>query len=245
MLASESAVPGPSSGPSAPPVAAVFRDRAAPCGLEPLRRLEAMVSDKLATIRALENAPTDRFPELLDSVVGGVPSARPYRVQIVRESSRKEIQAIVQAAREGYLGPPDIPTVADRLAGAPRAARLDLASELLHGAAPDRVPLLARWVWNPARGSGALSDLGGQTPDGYAEAQVRLGVVRHELGALGFPCTTFAGVDVVLALVYAAKLQSATDERLRSGGLESLLPGAFPLATMILGVRRRTVHADR
>lgn len=245
MLGTEATSIGPPAATGVSAVAGVFHDRVAPCGREPLRRLEALVGEKLANVYGLADATADQFPAKLDVVVRGVLSARRYRSRIVDASAREEVQAVLRAARAGYLGSADLPEIADRLAGAPREIRLDVAGELLHGAAPDRVALLARWVWNPSRRTGVLGEFGTPTFDSYAEAQARLGEVRLELGALGFPCATFAGVDVVLALAYAARLQKATDDRLRSGGLESLLPGPFPLATMILGVRRRVTHADR
>lgn len=222
-----------------------FQERAVPCGLEPLRALEASVASKLAAVGELEAASVELFPARFEDVLRGVVSARPHRARIVAETAPGGVQAAVRAAREGYLRPNDLPEVAVRLAGAPAEVRLDVASELLHGAAPDRNALLARWVWNPQRHTGVLSDLGGPAENSYAHVQARLGEIRLELSALGFPCATFAGVDVVLALTYAARLEQATDGPLRSGGLESLLPGAFPLASMILGVRRRRVDAHR
>jgi hypothetical protein len=246
MLASKTPAPNNlpiGTGPSS--VARLFRERVAPCGLEPLRQLEASVDAKLAAVRELETVSADRFPQQFATVLHGVLSVRSYGPRIVAETDRSGVQATVQAAREGYLGPAQLTEVADRLAGAPEEVRRDVASELLHGAAPDRVALLARWVWNPSRRTGVLSELGAPTADSYVHAQARLGEIRLELGALGFPCASFTGVDVVLALTYAARLQLATDGQLRSGGLEALLPGGYPLASMILGVRRQVFDADR
>jgi hypothetical protein len=246
MLASKPPAPNHlpiGSGPSA--VARLFRERVAPCGLEPLRQLEAGVEAKLAAVRELETASSDRFPQQFNTVLRGVLSARSDGPRIIAETDPAGVQAAVQAARTGYLGPAQLTEVADRLAGAPEEVRRDVAGELLHGAAPDRISLLARWVWNPSRRTGVLAELGAPTSDSYVHAQARLGEIRLELGALGFPCASFAGVDVVLALTYAARLQLATDGQLRSGGLESLLPGAYPLAAMILGVRRQVLNADR
>jgi len=210
-----------------------------------VRQLEAVVEKKLAAIAELERTSDDAFPDDFDRVVRGVASARPYRFQIVDAASPVKVRELLRGAREGRLSSVDLPVLADHLAGAPWEVRLDVASELVHGAAPDRVALIARWVWNPSRGTGVLSEFGLPGPTTYGGSQERLGQIRLELGALGFPCATFAGVDVVLALTYAARLQQTADLGLRSGGLESLLPGAFPLATMILGVRRRVVDADR
>jgi hypothetical protein len=225
-------------------VARAFRHRVLPCGAEPVLRLEAAVEEKLVTVRALEAARPDEFTEGFDRLVRGVVSARPYRSRIVEANPAERIQEILRETREGRLGAPNLPAVAERLAGASEGVRLDLASELLHSAAPDRIALLARWVWNPARRTGILGEFGGPPPASYAGMQTRLGEIRLELEALGFRSRTFAGVDVLLALTYAARLEEATDRSLRGGGIESLLPGSFSLATMVLGVRRRLAETD-
>jgi len=245
MLAIEPTDNDPCRPDDLPPVARVVLERVVPCGPEPVRRLAAVVDEKLARVRELETIAPDRFRDAWDDVLCGVVSTRPYRSRIRADTDHREVRALVREAREGQLGPNDIPDVGDRLVGAPLEVRLDVASELLHGAAPDRVALLARWVWNPSRGTGALAELGRPAGDTYTDAQARLGEVRLGVGALGYPWPTFAMVDVVLALSCAARLQQVTDGALRSGGFESLLPGAFPIATMILGVRRRVNDADR
>lgn len=245
MLGTETEPSTAATAPSGTSLARLLRERALPCGAEPLALLEAAVTEKLSAVRALEQLPEARFRESLERVFGSVVSARAHRERLSRESSTEEIRAIVRDGRKGVLGPGDIPEVANRIAGAPMGVRIDAASELLHGAAPDRVALLARWVWNPTLRCGVLSEFEGAAPESYSGAQLRLGELRYELGTLGFVSPTFAGLDVVLALVYAARVEQAADRGLRSGGLEALLPGAYPLASMILGVRRRLLDADR
>jgi len=245
MLASDRAPHGPGASAVPSGVVKVVQERVVPCGLEAVRRLEARVAAKLSDVRALETVTADQFPGHFARVVQGVLSARPYQGAIVRETPASQVRAILRAGREGWVGPEELPELAGWLSGAPAEARLDLACELLHGSSPDRVALLSRWVWNPHRRTGILSEFGGPPATSYPEAQARLGEVRLEIGALGLPSASFAGVDVVLALAYAGRLQTTTDDQLHSGGLESLLPGPFPLATMILGVRRRTTDAGR
>ena len=235
------------SGLTAEPerVARAFRERVLPCGIAPVNRLEQVVEAKLAEVRSLESVPSEGFSSAFSSIVDTIVSARPHRASIVRASSSERIQEILRESRTGRLGPTDLPAVAERLAGAPADVRLDVASELLHGAAPDRIALLARWVWNPARRTGVLGEFGGPPPETYAGTHARLAEIRLELDALGFRSSTFAAVDVLLALTYAGRLGEAVDRSFRGGGLERLLPGAFPLATMVLGVRRRYLDADR
>ena len=245
MLATETSQSIRSTGADPSYVAQEFRERVLPCGVGEVNRLEASVEAKLTAVRELERIPADRFPAAFQSVLGGVVSTRPWRVDLVARTDPAAVRTILRDAHGGRLGPSDLPAVARRFDGAPADVGIDLASELLHAAAPDRIALLARWVWNPARRTGILAAFGGSDPESYAATQARLGEIRLQLGALGFPSQTFAGVDVLLALSYAGRLGEATDRSFQGGGIERLLPGPFPLATMLLGVRRRPTFADR
>jgi hypothetical protein len=245
MLETEPGRAGAALGADPNLVAREFRERVLPCGVEAVNRLEAAVDGKLGAVRALELVPPERFVGAFQRIVDGVVATRPYRSEILARTSPEVVREVLREAREARIGPVDLPSVAERLAGAPMDVRTDLASELLHGASPDRVALLARWVWNPNRRTGILAAYGGPPPETYAGTQARLGEIRLELGAIGFPSPTFAAVDVLLALSYASRLEAATDRSFQGGGIERLLPGPFPLATMLLGVRRRLDHADR
>ncbi len=243
MLGSEPVSAG--SGPDPDRVVQEFRERVLPCGPDAVNRLEKAVEEKLAEARALAEAPSDQFSAGFRAVVNGVVSARPHRAEIVARTSPAVVREVLEGARSARLGPHDLLGVADRLAGAPRDVRVDLASELLHAGAPDRFGLLSRWVWNPERRTGILAVYGGPPPETYPGVQARLGELRLQLGAAGFPSSTFAAVDVLLALSYSARMNEAVDRSFQGGGIERLLPGSFPLAAMVLGVRRRLSHADR
>ena len=245
MLDTESRSTAPLPGADPNRVAQEFRDRVLPCGVDAINRLEAAVVEKLAAVRALELAAPGSFERAFHSAVEGVVTTRPHRARILSETPPEDVREVLRAARSGTLGSAHLLEVADRIRGAPADVRVDLASELLHAAAPDRIALLARWVWNPARGTGILAAFGGPPPETYPGTQARLGEIRLTLEALGFRSPTFASVDVLLALSYAGRLGEATDRSFQGGGIERLLPGSFPLAAMVLGVRRRLVDADR
>lgn len=245
MLETEPTRIGGSPGADPNLVAREFRERVLPCGVDTINRFEQALGAKLEATRALENVPPERFSEAFRVVVDAVVATRPFRSEIVRRTSPDMVRATLREARAARLDATDLPTIAERLAGAPVAVRVDLAAELLHAASPDRIALLARWVWNPNRRTGILAAYGGPPPETYAGTQARLGEIRLGLGAVGFPSPTFAAVDVLLALSYASRLGEATERSFQGGGIERLLPGAFPLATMILGVRRRLTNADR
>lgn len=237
------AAPGLTAEPQR--VARAYRDRVLPCGIEAVNRFERVVEAKLTDVRALEDVPLERFALAFGSALDGVVSARPHRAALVEATSPDAAREILRGARTGRLGATDLLAAADRLAGAPADVRRDVASELMHAAAPDRLALLARWVWNPTRRTGILGEFGGPPPETYPGTQARLAEVRLELDALGFRSATFAAVDILLALTYAGRLGEAVDRSLHGGGLERLLPGSFPLATIVLGVRRRYLDADR
>ncbi len=245
MLGVELRRPGTGLGADPTLVARAFRERVLPCGIEPINRLERIVTAKHEETRRLSRAPAEELPSRLRRLLETVPATRPHRDGLLRETPPGTFREIVSATGGGRLGPRDLEEVAGRLSGAPLEVRRDLAAELIHASAPDRVALLARWVYHPARRTGVLCEFGGPPPEDYPAAQARLAEVRLELAELGFPSTTFAGVDVLLALTYAGRLQDAVDRSFQGGGIERLLPGPFPLATMILGVRRRFADADR
>jgi hypothetical protein len=226
-------------------VARAFREYVLACGVDPVNRLEAAVEGKLSGVRALERTTDSEFSSEFSRVLEGVVATRPHRARLLEETPPDAVRKILREARDAHLGAADVPAVAHRLHGAPTDVRRDLAAELLHAAAPDRVALLARWVWNPERRTGILAEFGGDPPESFGGTQARLAEIRLELGALGFEAPTFAAVDVLLGLTYAHRLESAVDRSFQGGGIERLLPGSFPLATIVLGVRRRLARADR
>jgi hypothetical protein len=214
-----------------------------PCGPEALNRLESWVEDRYRSVQALVDAPPD--DPAWRQWLGGILSTRPHRETLLSELPRDRTREILRSAQRGAFGPGDVESIASQIRGAPREVCRDIAADLLHCAAPDRLALLARWVCHPERGRGILTELAEPPPRTYEEAQARLGELRLQVARLGFPSRTFAAVDVVLALAYAGLLSDAAQETFHSGGLETLLPGNYGLATMVLGVRRRRSRADR
>lgn len=229
----------------APRVARAFRERVLPCGVETVNRLEEALVAKFSDVRALDRVPDADFPAAFRVVMERIISARARAAVIARDTPPQVVREVLRGSRAGRFGPAELPELAERLAGAPVGVLLDVTSELMHAAAPDRIALLSRWVWNPARRTGILGEFGGSPPETYQGTQARLAEVRLALDALGFSSPTFAAVDVLLALTYAGRLGEAVDRSFHGGGIERLLPGAFPLATIVLGVRRRALDADR
>ncbi len=244
-LASDPADPrGVASRVDPAKVASAWERWVVPCGSEPINRLETLLERKFAEGQQLGRLPDAEFGARWTVFLDAIVSTRPYRPAIVEATDARRIRSLVEKVRAGGFSARDLPALADELSGAPRDVRIDVAAELLHAAAPDRSGLLTRWVWNPERGTGILAEFVAPGPTRFPEVQARLGEIRLELAALGFPSATFASVDILLALAYSVRLSEATDRSFQGGGMESLLPGTLGLASMVLGVRRWIVRAD-
>ena len=216
----------------------------APCGAPAINHLEQLLERKFALVQQLVQSPEHLTPGLVPEILRTVLATRAHRESILAETPRERFHSIALDARRPGLLPNRIPTLASRLSGAPDPVLCDLAAEIVHAVQPDRLGLLTRWVWNPERRSGVLGELVEPVPVGTSGAQAAMGQIRLQLGALGFPSPTFASVDILLAMAYAARLSQATDRSFQGGGIESLLPGPYGIACMVLGVRRWVTHAD-
>ncbi|RMD69218.1 MAG: hypothetical protein D6819_07500 [Gammaproteobacteria bacterium] len=122
-----------------------------------------------------------------------------------------------------------------------RGALWDMASDLLHFTAPERHPLMARWVWDARTRSGALlrfmeGDALEGTPEVFEKVRRWMaGQLREE----GFYRDTLWVVDLILAQAYADYAQGVTSKLGMSLTQES--PTAFMEA--LLGIdRRRSMH---
>jgi len=225
-------------------VAAAWERWVLPCGVEPINRLESLLERKFSEGQQLGMGPEAEFRAGWSRFLEAIVSTRSHRPAIQEATDPLEIRSLVARTQAGGYSARDLPALADYVKGAPREVRIDVAAELLHAGAPDRAGLLTRWVWNPERGTGILAEFVAPGPTRFEDIQARLGEIRLELSALGFPSATFASVDILLALAYAARLSEATDRSFQGGGIESLLPGTLGIASMVLGVRRWVVRAD-
>ncbi len=227
------------------PIRRAFATCVAPLGAAPINRLEALLERKFALAHRLVEAPPEEPDRRVADVLSTFRVGSAHRAAILASVPAERFRSAARRIERGPFGPRDLPGLAEEFGGVPAEVRADLAAELAHAIAPDRIALLTRWVWNPARGQGLLGELVRPPPESLEGAQAALGEARLELAALGFPSPTFASVDILLALAYAPRLATATERSFQGGGIESLLPGAYGLAAMILGIRRWEVHADR
>ena len=245
MLAVEPGVSGAPDGADPQRVARAFQQWVLPAGKTALDQLEARVEERFREVSTLpEIASTDPTGPWNRWLVGVLP-ARPHQAAILRETPWEEVRGILRDTRAGRYSPRDLPELSSRIRGAPPGICLDSMADLLHAAAPDRIPLLPRWVWNPAQGTGVLPEFVHAPLRSYEEAQARSGEIRLQLTAQGFPSRTFAAVDLLFALTYAGRLSHAATETFQGGGIETLLPGNLGLAALLLGVRGRRPRADR
>ena len=226
-------------------VTRAFQQWVLPAGRGALDQLEVRVEERFKAVSALlDTSPAD-LPGSWEPWLAGVLSARPYQSALLRETRWVEVGRTLQEARAGRHGARDLPELSTRLRGAPPGVCLDAMADLLHSAAPDRIPLLPRWVFNPAQGTGVLNEFARFPPRSYEEAQAWTGAIRLQLSALGFPSRTFAAVDLLFSLTYAGRIAHAASETFQGGGIETLLPGNLGLATLLLGIRGRRSDAHR
>lgn len=243
MLGSDAtAASGSPLHPGEDAIREAYRSFVLPCGAPAVNRLEELLERKFALVRSLFEGPADaaRASAVLDTVL----STRPYRGRLLESNPPERFAEVARRAARG-IAPKEIAPLARSLEGAPVPVLQDLAAEIAHGAAPDRLGLLSRWVWNSERRTGILGLLVPPGPETVEGAQALLGEMRLQLAALGFPSRTFASVDILLALAYASHVARTTDRSFQGGGIESLLPGPYGLASLVLGVRRWVIHADR
>ena len=226
-------------------VARALRDSVLPCGVAGVEQLFHAVEAKQIGIRALETVRAREFPSAFDASLQEMPTVRSYRSRLVADDLSTWVRALIRQARDGAVRPDDVEPFARELVSVPHGAAIDLVSEILHAAAPDRVGLLSRWVWSPELRTGALTAFGEGSPTTYVELQRWLGEVRFHLARLGFPAPTFVAVDIVLALSYATHFGQSPGAASPTMDLQRILPGPYPLAAMLLGVRRRMIDADR
>ena len=196
-----------------------YRTFVAPCGAPAINHLEQLLERKFALIQRLLETPEEMAPTLVPEVLRTVLATRAHREAIVAATPADRFRSIARDARRPGLVPTRVPELATQLAGAPAPVLHDLAAEIAHAVQPDRLGLLTRWVWNPSRRTGILREFVDPFPEGPSGAQAALGEIRLQLGALGFPSSTFASVDILLAMAYAARLSQATDRSFQGGGI--------------------------
>ncbi len=144
----------------------------------------------------------------------------------------------------------DDPANAERL---DENARRDLASEVLHFAAPDRHWLWTRWMWDPTTRTGALPLVTTVTHDlhgtGNADTYLRVGeavAFVHENGpAAGFQ--TFSrsvfGTDVFLSCVYTIYVYTVLKMRMTQE-FNQVMPLLPEFSRRLLGVYRPRAKGD-
>ena len=196
-----------------------------PCGRDAVNRLESLLERKFALVQSFGTGEADR--DALEPILRAIFSARAHREAIATHCRPHALQEIVRSAAARRLRPGAQFTVADQVAGVPRGIAEDIAAELIHAAAPDRVGLWTRWIWNPARATGVLGEFGAPGPLGAEGVQPAMGSIRLVLAGLGFPSPTFASVDILLALTHAQRLARASEKTNKAGGTKPNNQGPY------------------
>lgn len=113
---------------------------------------------------------------------------------------------------------------------------VDFSREVLHFVAPQRFPLWTRWIWNPERGTGALTYVlrDGVKP-GQDPAEV-LGELRQVLDTFGLQTGDFVPTAVFTVYSYVRYLDYTTllaiDKK-----VAGLLPTHLGTTAMVMGLK--------
>lgn len=158
--------------------------------------------------------------------------------KIVASNSQESLSAAVKSVRASFVDPRVTLEMFSRLNGAPKETLADFASEFVHFVDPERYALVSRWVWNPARGTGALAPVFGSSGKsiGFSEMNSALLRLRERLRQAGYG-SPFA-LDIVCAMAYASMVIGINQGAMSSGGFEALFPSVSVTALVILGLRR-------
>jgi hypothetical protein len=153
----------------------------------------------------------------LETFKGLCPFMATVRRRIARWLERPGFDALHADITELVRGSGDTPTTDERLAAF--GARLgsdaeqrwvrDLGAELLHNIAPERYPLMTRWVWDAATDTGEIwhadnvdhASIG--VPDGYATFLALRAELSQFLTQHGFFRDIIHYVDLLCAQIYA------------------------------------------
>ncbi|MEM3670612.1 MAG: hypothetical protein QW767_02585, partial [Thermoprotei archaeon] len=165
--------------------------------------------------------------------------AKRYADSIVQSTEKKVLESAFKSLRNSRNEPEDVVHRFQAIRGCPPEVAWDLAAELLHFVNPDRYGLATRWVWNPEKGTGALSSVFARPYRKlYTEMQAALSELNSRVTSCEHAFTGFYGLTVMCALAYAGNIIGTKDSAINSGGMEALFPDSGTLALMMLGLGR-------
>ena len=141
----------------------------------------------------------------------------------------------------------------DRFDNLEDTVRIDLGSELLHFARPERHWLWTRWMWDPRTKTGSLPlvttaayDLSGDTPGEIYPKIGRAVAFVHEVGdAAGFQkiSRNIFGTDVYLCSVYVVYAYTVLRMRM-TNEFNKVMPGLPEFCRRLLGVHQPRSKAN-
>ncbi len=129
------------------------------------------------------------------------------------DALREDINALVQAIGDTATTDERLAAFGARLGGGAEERWVrDLGAELLHNVAPERYPLMTRWVWDAATNTGVIREIWHaenvdhasiDVPDGYATFLALRAELSQFLTQHGFFRDIIHYVDLLCAQVYA------------------------------------------
>jgi hypothetical protein len=188
-------------------------------------------------------------PEQFDQVLGRIFSIRGKGRKLLAELDIVVVRARLTELLDGAGDPGSrLQAFGDQFEGLADNLRVDLASELLHFARPEKHWLWTRWMWDPRTRTGSLPlvttaayDLQGESS---AEIYMKVGnavAFVHEVGAAaGFQkiSNNIFGTDVYLACVYTVYVYTVLKMRMTQE-FNKVIPQLPEFCRRLLGVHRK------
>jgi hypothetical protein len=188
-------------------------------------------------------------PEQFDQVLGRIFSIRGKGRKLLAELDIVVVRARLTELLDGAGDPGSrLQAFGDQFEGLADNLRVDLASELLHFARPEKHWLWTRWMWDPRTRTGSLPlvttaayDLQGESS---AEIYMKVGnavAFVHEVGsAAGFQkiSSNIFGTDLYLACVYTVYVYTVLKMRMTQE-FNKVIPQLPEFCRRLLGVHRK------
>lgn len=210
----------------------------------------ADVEAKSAWFRDTFEQPSKISPEDFQAALQRIFATRGKPRKILTELDHDAVRSWITDLLEGTDEPGfRLQNFIDHFEDLSDTVRIDLASELLHFARPEKHWLWTRWMWDPRTKTGSLPlvttaayDLGGDSPGEIYPKIGRAIAFVHEVGdAAGFQkiSRNVFGTDVYLCSVYVIYAYTVLRMRM-TNEFNKVMPGLPEFCRRLLGVHRKS-----
>ena len=181
----------------------------------------------------------DRSEEFRKEFIRMCFTSRRYADSILSHNTPSGIDMAIESLASADDEPEACIAIFSGLHGAPAEVIRDLAFEMIHFSFPEKYGLATRWVWNPARGTGALREaiMADRMEMNFAQIQKVMKNIYSSLIVHGYRFHDFFPLDLISALHYSQDVIGAKDNSMNAGGMEALFPNHGVISMMILGLK--------